>query len=827
MEISETSRNNVKNERERGGKFCCEKAEKSPNHFCETRQAAIWIPESPCYFCATNGRKLPAFYKPCLPLKKNMKRPMAMIKHLVQKHDMTKGEYDSKTGQVVITKVSSFEAENIRDSYKQIADQQKLDRTKRKEELKIQEMNALALQSEVVKLEKVNTNEDEGRCFKCDICEISFVVENNYNDHIENYHIEIENSHANEAITEGNTISNANEGGDYNMDSDLEEKINSLFEMGEDNRYECNICMMKKESRRNIKRHVKRTHICNCCTLTFLTVEELTEHKFKTHIVDEEKELNVQFEDEKQAPEADAPIPCKICGKEFRKIQSLALHKKNAHKDMAAKILDNNSDNIASPSEEAKVGFTQHLEHVGPHKKRNYKCKLCGNNFAGPIRDAELHVEAIHFPGINKYECDECNKTLNSKKQFYNHKRIVHTKKPEKGKNEEEKDENKQKDEEEKIDCDICGTSFTESEDAMIHIGEVHLEDDLTEEFLKNFPGEIFNCKECGKECGSEYEKKEHILLNHPWDKLKSWLKSSVDGFIIEDDEKEKEKELSEEDKQVETIMKTMTVPTASQNIWKCSYWKCNYSTTTNSKKSDSNKFIMQLHIRQSHIKTRKRKNTDVSLSKDAKRNKSDEDEKDEVEKEREEKGKTASKGKFDCDLCKLPFPSKPELRKHMGRKHRDPLINHLKNKKTDLIFSELTPADGNCWWHAVGDQIKLFGLEEQFPSDGKTLRKFVIEKMKDLEQADQWKETLLEIPGGFEKFLDYYSKDGIWTDNYGFLCAGTSLAIGIPIRIFGTNHNENDDGYIYAGQSAESSNDFIFNIGHYYDKHYQSLKTA
>ena len=165
------------------------------------------------------------------------------------------------------------------------------------------------LESEVVKIENVNANEDDGRCFKCDICERLFTIEKNYKNHIEN-------SHANEAITEGNTISNANEGGDYNMDSDLEEKINSLFAMGEDGRYECNICMMKKESRRNIKRHVKRTHICKSCTLTFLTVEELTEHKFKIHIVDEEKELNVQFEDEKQAPEedekqvpeADAPI---------------------------------------------------------------------------------------------------------------------------------------------------------------------------------------------------------------------------------------------------------------------------------------------------------------------------------------------------------------------------------------------------------------------------------------------------------------------------------------------------------------------------------------
>ena len=69
-------------------------------------------------------------------------------------------------------------------------------------------------------------------------------------------------------------------------------------------------------------------------------------------------------------------------------------------------------------------------------------------------------------------------------------------------------------------ECDICGTTFESSEGARIHIGEVHKEKELLSELVKTFPGGSTKCKECGEKSGSEYEKKEHILLQHPWRSL-------------------------------------------------------------------------------------------------------------------------------------------------------------------------------------------------------------------------------------------------------------------------------------------------------------------
>ena len=89
--------------------------------------------------------------------------------------------------------------------------------------------------------------------------------------------------------------------------------------------------------------------------------------------------------------------------------------------------------------------------------------------------------------------------------------------------------------------CKVCGTSFMGSEDARIHIGEVHMEEELALELLTVFPGGIFNCKACGEDCGSEYEKKEHILVNHPWAKLKSLADGEKGEHVEKESEKEKE----------------------------------------------------------------------------------------------------------------------------------------------------------------------------------------------------------------------------------------------------------------------------------------------
>ena len=71
------------------------------------------------------------------------------------------------------------------------------------------------------------------------------------------------------------------------------------------------------------------------------------------------------------------------------------------------------------------------------------------------------------------------------------------------------------------IECEICGHTFRNSDEAGIHIGVVHLEDELLWKLIKFFPAGNLNCNACGEECGSEFEKKEHILLKHPWSTLK------------------------------------------------------------------------------------------------------------------------------------------------------------------------------------------------------------------------------------------------------------------------------------------------------------------
>ena len=61
--------------------------------------------------------------------------------------------------------------------------------------------------------------------------------------------------------------------------------------------------------------------------------------------------------------------------------------------------------------------------------------------------------------------------------------------------------------------CPQCGTTTTE---LLLHLSEVHLEEDLVEEMLKVFPKNCDICVKCGKVFNNDYEKKEHTSLHHP-----------------------------------------------------------------------------------------------------------------------------------------------------------------------------------------------------------------------------------------------------------------------------------------------------------------------
>ena len=76
------------------------------------------------------------------------------------------------------------------------------------------------------------------------------------------------------------------------------------------------------------------------------------------------------------------------------------------------------------------------------------------------------------------------------------------------------------------------------------------MEDQLLTELFLTFPGGDLSltCVGCGEECGSDYVKKEHILLSHPWPSLKAEVDETLskcerterfDSVDLNDDETE------------------------------------------------------------------------------------------------------------------------------------------------------------------------------------------------------------------------------------------------------------------------------------------------
>ena len=100
---------------------------------------------------------------------------------------------------------------------------------------------------------------------------------------------------------------------------------------------------------------------------------------------------------------------------------------------------------------------------------------------------------------------------------------------------------------------------------------------------------------------------------------------------------------------------------------------------------------------------------------------------------------------------------------------------------------------DGNCWYDAVADQIRLLDLPG-FPRhpqidlktdqigfdeivkylcrDHRSVRAMVVSAIPELPQAEQWVENLF---GGdshlFSSFIQRHSQNQAWTDGYGIIC--------------------------------------------------------
>ena len=78
------------------------------------------------------------------------------------------------------------------------------------------------------------------------------------------------------------------------------------------------------------------------------------------------------------------------------------------------------------------------------------------------------------------------------------------------------------------FNCAGCGTYFEERSSLRVHIGEVHMgEEELEVQLSEAFPGGTFTCALCQEMCGSDYQMKEHVMLNHPWTALEELVEKS------------------------------------------------------------------------------------------------------------------------------------------------------------------------------------------------------------------------------------------------------------------------------------------------------------
>lgn len=155
-----------------------------------------------------------------------------------------------------------------------------------------------------------------------------------------------------------------------------------------------------------------------------------------------------------------------------------------------------------------------------------------------------------------------------------------------------------------------------------------------------------------------------------------------------------------------------------------------------------------------------------------------------------------------------------------------DPLDQHIFNKGLPLERSGITLSDGNCWYDAVADQVKLLDIKG-VARDHKGLRSEICQALPKLAQAPEWLTSVFRSNSRrFGNFVSKHERGGEWTDDRGIMCHATALYLGRNINVVGTiNANEAGPGYsvVEGGPGAENRDPLY--VGYYQDQHYQSLK--
>ena len=108
-----------------------------------------------------------------------------------------------------------------------------------------------------------------------------------------------------------------------------------------------------------------------------------------------------------------------------------------------------------------------------------------------------------------------------------------------------------------------------------------------------------------------------------------------------------------------------------------------------------------------------------------------------------------------------------------------DPLLEHIEASGLPLIMRRPTLSDGNCWYDAVADQVKLLEIPDK-PTDHADVRDEVTKSLLNLPQTPFWIQNFFNNSNkNFRKFIARHRRPGTWTDNLGILCQATAFYLG------------------------------------------------
>ena len=150
-------------------------------------------------------------------------------------------------------------------------------------------------------------------------------------------------------------------------------------------------------------------------------------------------------------------------------------------------------------------------------------------------------------------------------------------------------------------------------------------------------------------------------------------------------------------------------------------------------------------------------------------------------------------------------------------------LLRHIEKFCLNLTVRPPTVSDGNCWYDAMADQVRLHDLDRPRTPSG--LRRAVCEAIPLMPEAKEWCRSLFPDSASFISFLVKHSTPGTWTDPMGIMCQATALYLGREVRIVGTkNIGQGNLGYTQLDSLPGSRELPKLYVAHYHNKHFQSL---